>query len=155
MTMRAIQLYAAVAAASLGLAGCATLQTGRGQLSAPGQHVALAWQSRNGLTGTMSATMPDGLTYSGPFFQLTSATQSEVLGPPWGWYGWGPWPATQFIIHYSGKVVANLRATNGSEMRCTFRLAQPMGGMAGGGDGSCQVTGGTVFHAFLPPRHAR
>ena len=84
----------------------------------------------------------------------------EVLAPMWdGWNeGWHDWPyggepypdtydATQFITYYSGKVVANLETGGGRRMRCRFHLVDPRSGMAGGGQGECQLSGGRIIHA--------
>ena len=159
MTKR-ITLVAALAAAALGLSACTTMGTGQGLLRGPHGHerVALAWKSTGNITGTMTATLPNGVVYSGPFFQITSQTNRNVLTPLWsgwgGWYDWndwGPGPATEFITHYSGKVLANLRAASGEYMRCRFRLAQPASGMSGGGAGRCETTAGQKFDAYFPP----
>jgi hypothetical protein len=37
-------------------------------------------------------------------------------------------------------VVANLRAQDGEFMRCRFSLINPQRGMAGGGEGRCQLS---------------
>lgn len=141
--------------AALLAAGCATLQTGAGQLSTLSgkQRVTLAWQSTDGMTGTMRVALPDGATYSGPFFQITSVERRELLAPAWwyGWYGGGPWPATEYVIRYSGKALANLQAAGGAQLRCTFHLAKPELGIAGGGEGTCRSTSGEAYRAFLPP----
>ena len=56
---------------------------------------------------------------------------------------------TQFVTHYSGKVVANLRAADGSRIGCRLHLVQPARGMAGGGEGQCQILGdGTIQARF-------
>lgn len=154
---RALRAVIAVTGFALLLGGCATLQTGRGELSAGARSVALTWTSRDGITGTMSVTLPDGVAYTGPFFQITSVERRELFAPPWvyGWYGAEPWPATEYATRYSGKVVANLRSKQGAQMHCRLRLAQPARGMAGGGDGSCRSAAGERFHAFFPPLGTR
>jgi hypothetical protein len=54
------------------------------------------------------------------------------------------------VTHYSGKVVANLAASDGKHMRCTFRLVHPDGGMSGGGTGQCQMPDGKTIDANFP-----
>lgn len=146
--------------------GCTTTGTGGGQLTGVGAHaepVTFSWTSTDGgLSGLMTAVLPD-VSYQGQFFQITEQTRAEVLAPLWnhwnrGWYDWPywvgpvapPYPMTQFITHYSGKVVATLTASGDQRMRCRFHLAAPVRGMSGGGDGECQLTDGRVVQAFFP-----
>lgn len=160
-----------VAAAGVGaallLGACATTETGMGggdliQTGKRLEPVLISWTSNSdGLSGTMVATLPER-TYQGPFFEITSQTSEQSLSPLWdgwnnGWYDWpywsfppyGPYGVTEFVTHYSGKVVANLNAPDGSRMRCRLHLAQPARGMAGGGQGECQLSsGGTIQARF-------
>lgn len=79
------------------LAGCTSMGTGGGELTAKGQPtepVVFSWKSTDGgVTGTMVATLPDA-TYTGRFFEISQQTQSETLAPMWnGWNeGWYDWP---------------------------------------------------------------
>jgi hypothetical protein len=107
----------------------------------------------------MSATLPDGETYSGQFFEITKDTTVDNLWPLWtGWRpGWGVgafdyWDAgPSFVTHYSGRVVANLGTPGGgAHMRCRFELAQPSEGMADGGRGQCQMPDGKTIDAAFP-----
>ncbi len=160
---------AAVAATMLAslvvLGGCTTMGTGQGDISRdhqPGAPVHFTWKSTDGgISGSMVANLPDA-TYTGRFFQITRQTRGETLTPIWdgwheGWYDWPywsqPWPApydvTQFITYYSGKVVANLATNGGQRMRCRFHLADPAGGMSGGGEGECQLSDGRVINAVF------
>jgi len=41
---------------------------------------------------------------------------------------------------YSGRVLANLHDDTGEHMRCRFTLISPSRGMAGGGEGRCQLS---------------
>jgi hypothetical protein len=41
---------------------------------------------------------------------------------------------------YSGRVLANLHSEDGEHMRCRFTLISPSRGMAGGGEGRCQLS---------------
>ena len=161
--MKLYQLTAASALVFMVIAGCTTTGIGHGELTAlgkPAEPVLFSWTSMDGgISGTMMAKLPDAV-YEGKFFQITRQTQSVTLAPMWnGWIeGWGDWPyrrhaypypytATQFITHYSGKVVANLETSDGQHMRCRFHLANPASGMTGGGQGECQLSGGRSINA--------
>ncbi|MGB9712190.1 MAG: hypothetical protein ACP5SG_00165 [Dissulfurimicrobium sp.] len=161
--MKLYQLIAASLLTLMVLAGCTTTGMGRGEMTAKGESaepVLFKWKSMDGgLSGTMTAILPDAI-YTGRFFQITRQTTREALVPMWnGWNeGWSDWPywgepypdtygATQFITYYSGKVVANLETSGGRHMRCRFNLVDPRSGMAGGGQGECQLSGGGVINA--------
>src|ERR1700730_14069682 len=99
--------------------GCTTMGTGTGSTPSGASAAAFAWKSSDGVSGTINATMSDGKTYSGQYFQITKDTTVDSIGPLWtggGWGGrggraWGYWgvdPSPDFITHYSGRVVANL-----------------------------------------------
>lgn len=155
-----------VAAAGIGatllLGACSTTMTGMGggdlmQSGKSKEPVLFSWTSGNdALSGTMVATLPD-LTYKGPFLEITSETRDESLAPLWsgwnqGWYDWPYWSlqpygVDEFVTRYSGKVVANLSAPGGSRMRCRLHLVHPARGMAGGGQGECQIAGGATIQA--------
>lgn len=143
------------------LSACTTTGEGRGEM--PGdkaETVRFQWTSTDGgMSGTMTANAP-GAVFQGRFFQITQQTRSEVLTPLWahwrpGWHDWpywsGPWPpayeATRFITHYSGKVVATLESPDKQRMRCRFHLVSPATGMAGGGEGECQLSDGRHLSA--------
>lgn len=149
-------------------AGCTTTGTGIGDSSAPGMSATFSWKEQGARTGEMTAALANGSQYSGSFFQVTRETRIDDLGPLWegwapagpfrrwrggwrgGWGGWGYWgPDQSFVTHYSGKVLANLKGPDGN-MRCRFTLARPSSGMAGGGEGQCQLPGGTKIHADFP-----
>jgi hypothetical protein len=77
------------------------------------------------------------------------------------WSGWGPgyrgrggwddWDGPpKFVIHYTGRVVANLGASNGEHMRCQFQLIRPSDGMVGGGRGRCWMQDGKTINATFP-----
>ena len=145
------------------VAGCTTMGTGTGSTPSGGSPTVFSWESSDGVTGTMSATMAGGQTYRGQYFQITKNTTVDSIGPLWvggwgGWgdyggWGWGYWgadPSPAFITHYSGRVVANLAQPSGAHMRCQFRLAIPDEGMNGGGLGRCQLPDGTTIDASFP-----
>lgn len=152
--------FALLAAAGAGIAliGCTSMGTGSGAASPGGVPVSFNWTSQDGgTTGTMTAKLKDGAAYSGPFVQMTSAVRIEMLEPIWrgwrrGWNDWGYWgryPDTAFATQYSGKVVANLQGPDDQRMRCRFHLNSPQSGMTGGGQGECQLGGGTTVDAVF------
>jgi hypothetical protein len=136
---------------------------GTGTVSPGGGAVQFSWKSTDGgVSGTMSAALNDGQTFSGPYLQVTSTTQSQDFQPMWsgwefGWHGWngmgpfGPFPETTSTTHYSGRVMANLQAADGQHMRCHFQLNHPDAGMGGGGQGQCQLKSGRSVDAVFPP----
>ncbi|MFZ2391545.1 MAG: hypothetical protein WBI05_10430 [Rhodoferax sp.] len=164
--MKTTGTLAGVLLFNLALVACTTTGTGGGQLAGGGTQaapVAFSWTSKDGgLSGTMTAVLPD-VSYQGEFFQITRQTRTEVLAPLWvhwnhGWYDWPywggpaspPYPVTQFITHYSGKVVATLAAPGEQRMRCRFHLMVPARGMSGGGEGQCQLSDGRLVRAVFP-----
>lgn len=161
-------LVALLPGVALLLSACATTGMGGGELTTQGERkepVQFSWKSTDGgISGTMLATLP-GSSYQGRFFQITQQTEREVLAPLWiGWNnGWGDWPywggaypsgfdSTQFVTHYSGKVLANLSDPGGQRMRCRFVLMSPSSGMAGGGQGECQLSNGSTINAVFDPK---
>jgi hypothetical protein len=156
-----LTLLAAIAA------GCTTMGTGTGSTVSGGSHTTFSWKSSDGVSGSMTATISGGQTYSGQYFQITKDTTVDSIGPLWapgwggpggwggraGWGGWGYWdadPSSDFITHYTGRVVANLAAADGTHMRCQFLLVHPDDGMNGGGQGQCQLPTGTTIDANFP-----
>lgn len=151
----------AAAGASVLLVACTTIGTGTGSMRTGGTQVVFGWTSQDGgITGTMTASLPDGDAFSGPFVQLTSAARIDMLAPMWrgwlrgwgDWPYWGPYPDTAFITRYSGKVVANLQGPGDLRMRCRFHLNSPPTGMRGGGQGECQLNDGDTVDAVFPHR---
>jgi hypothetical protein len=142
-------------------AGCTTMGTGFGSTASGAKPVNFSWKSSDGVSGSMNATLSDGKTYTGQFFQITSDTTVDNLGPLWagwggyggrGWRGdWGYWNSgPEFVTRYSGRVVANLATPDGEHMRCKFQLVHPQDGMAGGGTGQCQLPKGNTIDATFP-----
>ena len=125
------------AALALGIgltAGCATIKTGSG-FTLPGTtSVRFNWASAGNVAGSMTATLANGETFKGRFFQTTSSLTDE-LGPQGPtWHQEGPYdlgPKLQYIAHYTGRVVADLSRADGEQMRCRFELIKPDDGMAG------------------------
>ena len=151
-------VLAGVLGLSLSMMACTTMGTGTGSVSPGSAPVAFSWTSKDGgNTGTMTASV-DGADYTGPFLQATSAIRSDdVFEPMWyGWRrGWGDWRyygapyGTSFATHYSGKVLANLQGPGSARMRCRFVLNDPISGMSGGGQGTCQIAGGRTVDAVF------
>lgn len=164
--MRAVGILVALVVGTAGLSGCMTPTQGMGggeldQKGQPDEPVMFSWRSQDGgISGTLVATLPNA-TYTGPFVQITSQTQRTVVAPIWlGWQdSWVDWPLgaldgpgddwTRFTRVYSGKVVANLQNAGGKRMRCRFQMNSPVLGMAGGGQGQCQLSGGRVVAAVI------
>jgi len=166
-------LAGAVALGIAGLAGCSTLSQGMGsgELNVMGKAagpVLISWQSNDGgISGSMFATLPKS-TYTGTFRQITRQTERTDIAPMWiGWNeGWNDWPywnyagpagpgmydSVQFTREYTGKVIANLTDQAGQHMRCRFHMNDPVGGMADGGHGECQLAGGKTVSAVLASR---
>lgn len=147
------------------LSACSSTGGGGGQLSGAGaadQPVNFSWTSSDGgISGTLRAELP-GQVFEGPFFQITEQTRSEVLTPLWrhwrpGWHDWPArsgfllpmYPATEFVTHYTGQVVATLASPEQQRMRCRFQLMAPARGMSGGGEGECQLGDGRLVRAWF------
>ena len=139
------------------IGACTTMGTGVGNVRNGDLQANFAWKSTDDRTGTLTANLSNGNTFSGPFFQVTHDTRVETLSPLWsgwagpwrGWRYWGPYPDTSFVTHYSGRVVANLADGAGEHMRCHFHLMHPQHGMAGGGEGQCQLSTGRTIDAMF------
>lgn len=138
---------------------CATTGVGTGVTRGGGSPVNFTWSSDNSTSGTMTATLEKtGQTFNGKFFQVTSETRIDDVQPlfigwrrHWNdWPYWGPDYGTGFVTHYSGRVLANLSSADGEHMRCSFRLMRPASGMAGGGEGRCQIPEGKTIDSTFP-----
>ena len=141
-----------IALATLAMAACETQSagTGSGNVRGTQKPVAFTWQSDDSNSGDMTATFGTGRVFRGSYFQITHETRVDHLDPLWdGWShtsrsgDWRYWDAdrdSEFVRTYSGRVVANLHTDNGEHMRCRFNLISPQRGMAGGGEGRCQLS---------------
>jgi hypothetical protein len=139
----------------LALALAAACATTRGQDTL----VNFSWTSEDAdaVSGTMTATLFSGQSFTGKFFQVTSDTRVDGLTPLWaGWAGhrerpyWGFDAGPEFVKHYAGRVLANLADAQGDHMRCSFRLVSPASGMDGGGLGRCEASAGEMVAASFP-----
>jgi len=70
---------------------------GTGSSRIPEITATFTWSAQGPRTGTMMATLADGRQYSGTFFQITSETRVEELGPLWA-----GWPAMYGRRFYCG-----------------------------------------------------
>jgi len=164
--MKSVKFLSGLLFSLAALTACTTTGIGGGQMSGVGaaeEPVSFTWTSTDGgITGSMQAVLP-GQIFSGRFFQITQQTRADMLNPLWthwrsGWYDWpywggyagAPYPTTQFLTHYSGKVVSTLEAPDQQRMRCRFHLVEPAQGMAGGGEGECQLSAGRLVRAVFP-----
>ena len=156
-------LLAVTALATLVLTACETQSggTGSGNVRGTRKPVAFTWQSNDTVSGDITATFGNGSVYKGSYFQITRDTRVDRLDPLWS--GWGrPYPRTgwrywdrdmdrEFIKEYHGRVLANLQTDTGDHMRCRFTLKTPSRGMAGGGQGRCQLSDtGREINAEFP-----
>jgi hypothetical protein len=173
----------ALVAMSSTLGACATQGIGAGELRAlePGDAeglpvgpVAFRWHSEgpNSTQGTITAVLPDGRSFTGWYREPTStletyqaAWRSEQPGPSLPSYAVSgePFfvaglPTDHAPKEYSGRLLAQLRASDASVMRCWFRLDRPSRGPAGGGEGTCSLPNGEVVEQATlttAPTHTR
>jgi hypothetical protein len=145
--------------AALLLSACQSAGTGSGNVRGTRKPVAFTWESTDSVRGNITATLGSGRTFKGHYFQITRETRVDDLDPLWlgwgrpyrrGWGYWGPDPGPRFVKEYSGRVLANLHTDDGNHMRCRFRLARPSSGMAGGGQGRCEIADGGEINAEFP-----
>ncbi len=154
--------------AALG-SGCQHAGTGVGELRAPTPgapniaqtqgRVAFTWRSgADPSEGQIEAVLPGGRRFHGTYVQPRTTQWRNDYDLYWGaWTGpWGyarPWylgPRSSFLVQYSGKALAHLEAPDSARMRCEFTLYQPDAGLAGGGQGDCQLSSNEeVFDAVL------
>lgn len=159
-------LYRRASVAIVLVAGtsCTTKGTAVGVAESPtsqeGEPVMFVWKSDvdNPVEGKISGTLPDGVHYSGRYFEVMKDVPAEAYSPAWeGWATpyWPDWDAEwatmppppvdfpTFVAIYSGRVIANLVSDDGEKrLRCRFSLEIPEEGLAGGGVGECQGSGG-------------
>jgi len=136
--------------AALSLGACQTAGTGSGNVRGTAKPVAFTWESTDSVSGNITATFGTGRVFRGTYFQITSDTRVERLEPLWdgwgrpyrrnAWRYWGHDPGPEFVKTYSGRVLANLHSEDGEHMRCRFTLISPSRGMAGGGEGRCELS---------------
>jgi hypothetical protein len=139
----------------IALSACTTMGAGTGSVSPGDAPVKFSWKSTDGGTsGTMSATLADGQTFSGPYLEGTSQARTQNWDPFWaewqrGIDDWDPFPFATTTL-YSGRVMATLQDPTGQRMRCQFELNAPAAGMPGGGQGTCKLKSGRSVDAVFP-----
>ena len=154
-----------IALAALLVAACQTESagTGSGNVRGTQKPVAFTWQSNGSSSdsGDITATFGSGRVFKGDFYQITHDTHVDRLDPLWegwerssrhdDWRYWSADSAPEFKKTYTGRVLANLHSENGEYMRCRFTLISPQRGMAGGGEGRCQLSeSGKEINAEFP-----
>jgi hypothetical protein len=139
--------------------GCTAAGAGFGSAITDATPVRVTWRSADSVSGTMNVVLSDGRTYSGRFFEVTAGMTVDNLWPLWsGWGpgyrgrgGWQDWDGPpKLVIHYTGRVLANLGAPNGEQLHCRFELIHPSDGMVGGGRGRCRTPEGKTVNAAFP-----
>lgn len=129
-----------------------------GALKSKGE-VRLSWSSASDIShGEIHVDLPDGRQFTGTFVQPQRGQWRDTYNTYYGaWTGqWGrasPWYSgsrSSFAIQYADTVLAHLESADGTRMRCGFALYAPDVGIAGGGQGDCQLsTNEDVFDAVL------
>lgn len=154
-----LSMLTALALAGLGCTQKGSMQAVETAGSDVGAPVVMRWSSPEGerVTGTLTATLPSGETFRGPYIQVADGVSNQDLEPYWtGWSGsqWGTWPqdwspmtTATFQMKYADRVIANMKGDQGGKMRCRFLLDDSDAGLAGGGKGECQTGDGAVVVA--------
>jgi hypothetical protein len=106
--------------------------TGVGYTASGGSPTTFSWKNADIVSGTMTATLPDGTKYSGRYFQITPNTSLPGIAALYnGWNpaweetnsGEGPWK--DLNANLADRAVANLTSVSGSHMKCMFQLVYP------------------------------
>ncbi len=158
-----LSMFAAIALAAPGCTQKGTMQAVEDPGTAKAAPVLMTWSSPEGerVTGTLTATLPSGETFTGQYIQVGADTSDDDLAPYWGGWNdsqWGTWPqdwgggpesmpGQTFQLTYSNRVIANLKGDKGGKMRCRFLLNDSVAGLAGGGMGQCQRATGEEIEA--------
>jgi hypothetical protein len=151
------------------LGACSGTGVAVGRVADPSQQdedaVMFVWKTKpvSRLKGSIATVLPDGSEFKGSWVELV---QTRPAPPdyqrPQLWMGWQPyWQELQRTRHstlpldegatgvvkvYTGKVLANLRSSDGKRnMSCQFTLDEPKAGLTGGGTGNCQLHDGSVI----------
>ncbi|NUO52820.1 MAG: hypothetical protein HOV80_28580 [Polyangiaceae bacterium] len=139
----------------LALAGCVTEGTAIGEAESGGRDVGrtmLEWTSdfADSSRGEIAGRMPDGTLYSGRYFQTAWAPQPALVTVDWEG-NTSRYDSRATPVVHSSHVTAFLKAREGGkQLLCSFVLANPEAGLAGGGSGSCNTSDGkTIEHVVL------
>jgi hypothetical protein len=146
--------------AGIALGACTSMGSGTGFVASGNEAVNFSWKSDDGsgTSGRMSATLADGTIFSGDYLEITQQTANPGLEPEWSRWDRGvsdlvteeEMPAFGSSTLYSGRVLAKLRSADGEPMTCRFHLNVPSAGMAGGGQGKCDLKNGRSVDAVFP-----
>jgi hypothetical protein len=60
--------------------GCTTTETGLGSTVSGTNRINFAWKSSDSVPGEMNATLADGTSYTGHYFQINSDTRVDGFG---------------------------------------------------------------------------
>ncbi len=142
--------------------GCATQGVGNGELEPAVPYagpVVFRWKSDgpSATRGKISAVLPDGESFVGEYRQPTSTpatfgsnwrtTEPGLYRPPNANGAPNPYfiegvPTDHVLPSYSGRLLARLRAPDGTVMTCSFHLHRPHYGPAAGASGRCVLSSG-------------
>lgn len=145
----------AALASPLLAAGCVTEGVAVGEAESAGRdrgRTTLSWKSdfADPSNGTIAGRMPDGTSYSGRYFQIVKQAVTESSAVDWdgypATYGWDGYGGDTTSTLYTGQVIANLQSSDGKRLKCSFTLAKPTDGLAGGGSGSCTTSDGQTIN---------
>jgi hypothetical protein len=160
LPVRRATLWTLLAGAGIALGACTSMGGGSGYAAPGNEAVTFSWKSDDGsgASGRMSATLADGTIFSGDYLEITRQAASPEIEPEWNRWDRGvsdltteeEMPAFGGSTLYSGRVLANLRSGDGQSMRCRFHLNVPTQGMAGGGQGKCDLKDGGSVDAVFP-----
>lgn len=126
----------------------------------PAGPVTFTWSSGSDTSeGKIAASLPDGRLFEGTYVQVRESGWQETYAPYWTAWTAQDWgianpmyygPREQFVVDYSGKVMAHLHASDGTRMRCSFQLNKPDTGLGSGGEGDCQLSNHeAIFDAVI------
>jgi len=122
----------------LALAWMACSGTMKGIDRYSGERVYFSYRDEKFGSAEIQVTMPDGERFSGK--TLDEPMSTVATGPSGKRY-----PA---VDGFPGKITAFLSGDKGNDMKCKFRLSDPVLGFKGGGFGLCQTSDGRVVDIF-------
>jgi hypothetical protein len=147
-------LIASIVAVVLAAAGCATEGTAVGEAEFGGRDAGRAtftWESdfADRANGDIAARMPDGTEYAGRYRQTVARPTSGVMTVDWDGNP-SQYDSRADATVYTKELIAHMRTADGrKELRCSFRLAQPEEGPAGGGTGTCATSDGETLEGVV------
>jgi hypothetical protein len=141
------RLIASIVTVVLPAAGCVTEGTAVGEAEFAGRdagRTTLVWESDlfDQANGDIEGRMPDGTVYSGRYRQTVARPASGAVTVDWDGNP-SQYDSRRDATVYTREVIARLRSADGrKELRCSFTLAEPDEGPAGGGTGFCATSDG-------------